>query len=98
MDQHRHLSRLAEKAAQATLLAGQIELLLSRTTGSCRERCMQRYRLLLERQEQLLEDMWAQLRGMEDEERGQLGEEGALAEACLSPYGMPQPMCAHGWI
>ena len=68
------MPRLAEKAAQAALLAGQIELLLSRTTSGCREQCMQRYQLLLERQDQLLEDMRAQLRGMEDEEREQHGD------------------------
>ena len=70
------LCALSEKSAQTSLLARLLEQLLGRAAeaGEAGEQCMQRYMQLVQQQEQLLEDMRAQVQAAEDAERGRSGE------------------------
>ena len=67
------LDALSQQAAQAGLLADNLELLL-RDAGDPKEACMQRYLQRAEQQRQLVCHMRADLQALQAEQRERLGE------------------------
>ena len=67
------LPSLEERAAQCRLLAQRIERRVRSAGAATREADLPRYLALLEKQEQLLLAMRAQLRGLEDDEAQHTG-------------------------